>query len=70
MEFNEIYKSVLKDCPDILTVEEMSKVLGISSKTGYKLLKENKIRNMKVGRSYRIAKIHLLSFLKVGFKTA
>lgn len=68
MEFKELYHSILKEYPDILTVEDMSKALGISTKTGYKLLRNNKISSMRIGRSYRIAKVHLLSFLKVNVK--
>lgn len=63
--FKEIYHTVLKEYPDIMTVEEMSKALGVSSKTGYKLIKEGVIKSRKVGRAYRIAKVHLLSYLKV-----
>lgn len=70
MNFKEMYQVVLKEYPDILTVEEMSRALGVSSKTGYKLLKENKIQSMRIGRSYRIAKVHLLSFLKVNILPA
>ena len=65
MGFNEIYRSVLKEYPDILTVEEMSRALGVSTKTGYRLIRENKIEYMKVGRSYRIPKAHLLSYMRV-----
>ena len=36
MGFRDVYRSVLKEYPDILTVEEMSKALGVSTKTGYK----------------------------------
>ena len=68
MEFKELYHSILKEYPDILTVEDMSKALGISTKSGYKLLRNNKISSMRIGRSYRIAKVHLLSFLKVNGK--
>ena len=60
MGYNEIYQSVLKDYSDILTVEEMSKALGISTKTGYRLLRDNKIEHLRLGRSYRIPKTHLL----------
>ena len=65
MGFRDVYRSVLKEYPDILTVEEMSKALGVSTKTGYKLVRENKIECMKVGRSYRIPKAHLLSYMRV-----
>lgn len=65
MGYNEIYQSVLKDYPDILTVEEMSKALGISTKTGYRLLRDNKIEHLRLGRSYRIPKAHLLTYMRV-----
>ena len=65
MGFSDVYRSVLKEYPDILTVEEMSKALGVSTKTGYKLIRENKIECIKVGRSYRIPKAHLLSYMQV-----
>ena len=65
MGFSDVYRSVLKDYPDVLTVEEMSRALGISTKTGYKLIRENKIESLKVGRSYRIPKAHLLSYMRL-----
>lgn len=42
MSFGEVYDRVLKEYPHILTVEEMSHALGISTKTGYHLLREKK----------------------------
>ena len=68
MGFRDVYRSILKEYPDILTVEEMSKALGVSTKTGYKLIRENKIECIKVGRSYRIPKAHLLSYMRVFMK--
>ena len=62
MGFSDVYRSVLKDYPDVLTVEEMS------TKTGYKLVRENKIESLKVGRSYRIPKAHLLSYMRLVMK--
>ena len=69
MGFSDVYRSVLKDYPDVLTVEEMSRALGISTKTGYKLIRENKIESLKVGRSYRIPKAHLLSYMRLVTKS-
>ena len=65
MGFNDAYRSILKEYPDILTVEEVSKALGISTKTAYRLIRENKIEHLKVGRTYRIPKAHLLLYMKV-----
>ena len=70
MGFSDVYRSVLKDYPDVLTVEEMSRALGISTKTGYKLIRENKIESLKVGRYYRIHKAHLLSYMRLVMKSS
>ena len=70
MGFSDVYRSVLKEYPDILTVEEMSKALGVSTKTGYKVIRENKIECIKVGRSYRIPKAHLLAYMRVLFRAS
>ena len=69
MNFGDIYALVLKEYPDILTVDEMSKDLGVSTKTGYQLLRENKIENIKVGREYCITKISVVDFLMRKNKT-
>ena len=68
MSFSDVYETVLKEYPDILTVDEMSKALGVSSKTGYQLLRDNKVEHLKVGRAYRVPKAHLLSYLRLGMQ--
>jgi excisionase family DNA binding protein len=60
---NEIYKTVMKELPDLLTVEQLSEALGVSTKTCYILLKEEKIKHIKVGRFFRIPKLNLLEYL-------
>ena len=37
----------------------------IAEKTGYKLIKSGQITALKVGRAYRIPKMHVLSYLKL-----
>ena len=61
----ELYSIVLKEYPDIMDVETMCKALNISEKTGYKLLKNGQITAMKVGRAYRIPKLHVLAYMKM-----
>ena len=61
----EVYSVMLSDSPDIMNIEEMCSALSISKKTGYKLLREGKIVGMKVGRTYRVPKVHVLSYLKI-----
>ena len=55
----------ISELSDLLTIDEMCKFLGISPKTGYRLIKGGEIKAIKVGRSYRIPKQHLLEFLGI-----
>lgn len=58
------YIKMLKDYPDVLKIKQMCDALGgISTKTGYKLLRENRIESVKVGREYRITKSNVIDFL-------
>ena len=61
----DAYSVMLKHYPDVMNIEEMSRALGVSTKTGYKLIRTGKITAMKVGRTYRIPKAHPLTYLRV-----
>jgi len=57
-----------RDYPDLLDVGLASELLGISTKTVYKLIKDGHICPKKVGRAYRISKISLLNYLEIDGK--
>ena len=61
----DAYRVVFKDYPDVVNVAQMCEMLDISEKTAYRLLQENRIDHFKVGRSYKIPKLHIFSYLKV-----
>ena len=63
--YSKQYNVRLKDFPDILNVDQLCEVLGISTKTGYKLLSNGTIAALKVGRMYRIPKVHVLPYLRI-----
>lgn len=65
----EAYTLMLKNYPDIMDISQLCEVLCISTKTGYKLLQSGDISCLKAGRTYRIPKVHLLSYLKIGAAT-
>ena len=54
---------VFRGYPDVLNLEEMSELLQISTKTGRRLLNSGKITCFRIGRSYRIPKQNLISFI-------
>lgn len=62
----DAYRVMLRDYPDVLNIDQMCEILSVSTKTGYALLKKGSVQHLKVGRSYRIPKAHLLTYL-IGF---
>lgn len=56
---------MLEQYPDILTIKDFCNILQISRKTAYRLLAEYpEIAYRKIGRSYRISKESLISFIR------
>ena len=62
----DAYQIMLRDYPDVMDIQQMSEILGVSTKTGYNLLRNGNIVALKVGRTYRIPKAHILTYLKIG----
>ena len=61
----DTYLVMFKEYPDVVDVEQMSEMIGISTKTSYKLLRENKIEHFKIGRTYKIPKLNILLYINV-----
>ena len=58
------YNKLLSGYPEVMNINQLCEALGgISTRTGYKLLKEGKIQSIKVGREYRIIKTYVTDFL-------
>ena len=56
--------SILSEYPDVLTVEDLCAIFKMCDKTVRKHLKEGQIKSFRIGRIYRIPKIHLINMLK------
>lgn len=50
--------------PLILSVDELTKILGIGKNTAYDLIRCGRIRSVRIGHKIRIPKDSLLDFLK------
>ena len=57
---------VLKDYPDVMDIEQMCQILSVSTKTGYKLIKEGKISALRIGRAFRVPKVNIKNYLLSG----
>jgi excisionase family DNA binding protein len=54
----EVYRSVFKEYPDVLNVGQVSELLGVCTKSIYRLLKSGDIGSFRIGTTYRIPKLH------------
>lgn len=55
---------VLRDYPDMMDIGRIYEVLGVTTKTGYKLPKNGEIEYLKIQKAYRIPKAHIPRYLK------
>ena len=61
---NTNYNSMFLNYPDVVNFTQMKEMLGnIGSTLAYKLLRENEIKSIKVGRAYRISKSNIIKYL-------
>jgi excisionase family DNA binding protein len=65
MNPQEIYHAIFKEYPDVLDVKQVSNLMGVSTKTVYKLIKLDLIPCLKIGREFRIIKVNLMKYMKV-----
>lgn len=53
----------ISDYPDVLTVQETSELLGVCTKTVYKMIKRGDLKKQNVGRLFRIPKSTVIAYL-------
>ena len=61
----DAYGLMFQNYPDVLTVPQLSHMLNINEKTAYRLVREKQIGHFKVGRTYRIPKVAVFSYLSM-----
>ena len=58
-------KEIFSEYSDIVTVDEVMKMLRLGKNTVYKLLKDDEIMNVKVGARYVIPKHSVIEFVSI-----
>lgn len=62
-DLNEMYKVLFTEYPEIVSVAQMQAMLGISRHAAYDLVKDGSIPALKIGTSFRILKINIISYM-------
>lgn len=66
MKSAEVYGLMFRNYPDVVNIEQLCEMLGgISTKTGYRLLKSGTIKSFVVARRYRIPKINIFEYMSI-----
>ena len=55
--------AVFADYPDVVSVDDLCRMLNISTVTAYRLLKERQIESLRIGHIYKIPKLYVLKYL-------
>ena len=64
IQAKELYEKMFASYPDVLTVEDATKLLGFKSQTAViRRVHQHRIRSLKVGRSFMIPKEYLIDYL-------
>jgi excisionase family DNA binding protein len=54
---------LFNEYPDIVDVDQLCSMLKIGKNTAYKLLKSEKIKSIRIGRTHKILKSSVISYL-------
>lgn len=63
MHFSKSTIANVDDLPLVLTVSEVSKILGIGKNTAYDLIRCGAIKSFRAGRQIRVSKSAFLDYL-------
>ena len=63
MYFSKSTITKTDDLPLVLTVSDISKILGIGMNTAYDLVRSEAIKSVRVGRQIRVSKDAFLEFI-------
>ena len=64
------YRLMLTEYPDLLSAEDVVKILGVSRQYVYQMITDGALFGVKIGKSYKVSKIRLIEYLICENKTA
>lgn len=59
----ENYQMMFTTYPDVVTISQLKEMLSIGITLAYRLVKQNTINAIKIGREYKIPKANVIAYL-------
>jgi len=66
----DMYRVMFRSYPDVVTVKDVSTMLGLSTKKVYQLVKANEIERIPCGRVIKITKAAVINYVLQGAQTS
>ena len=63
---SDMRNEMFSDYPDIVSVDEVRKMLNIGRNAAYRLLQDGTIKSFKIGSVYKIPKIYIIDYVLQG----
>ena len=57
-------RKIFANYPDVVSINELMKMLNIGRNTAYSLLQSGEVKSIKIGKQYRIPKKFVLEYLQ------
>ena len=67
LKFERGYVKMFEQYPDLITVEQLQKMLNVGRNTAYKLLKNKTIKSIRIGKVHKIPKTNIIEYLQKNF---
>ena len=61
----DAYSRMFAKYHDVVSVTQLGQMLHISERLAYRLIRENQIACLKIGRTYKIPKINVIKYLGI-----
>jgi excisionase family DNA binding protein len=56
-------QEMFRDYPDVVSVEQLMEMLHIGKVLAYRLITTGRIKAVKIGRAYKIAKVNIAEYV-------
>ena len=67
-ELKELYQMMFPEYPDIVTVQQLREMLGISRQLAYDLIADGEVQAIKIGNSLKIPEVSVINYVTEGKK--
>lgn len=54
---------MFSEYPDVISIDELTEMLGVGKNTAYKLINDNVIKSIHIGRIHKIPKCYVIDYI-------